>query len=1657
METIDNNLESQASQVASIPGQPEYDFLKAAGNHALASGDMTALEAVGAGVRTGTGIWAGATAGSAFGPVGTVIGAAIGGITGYDWKTTAATTVSAANQLYNSTVSIANFLPGVEMQEASAHDWMQSLDNDLAQYYTLHKEGIDTAGFIASSIPAGLGALKVYNYGAKALDTFAKTGKIGIGMSEATGLLTGKQDLLYKKALESMAGNSNVFSALNANFIKAAAVGAGEQAIQGLVFEAGVQTMLNASPILDEQDAGDIAHNLYTGAWVSGLVGGLGSAVVRGVGIAKELSVIDKKLMGAQWQDGISVGSKKFEELAVSFENQAKLDTTPIGDDAALNALKAQKQARTNNAIDDNRRQIWRELVAGEDDVATNQIHEVTNMLWLKNGQKMDAIAQHLNGLVGVARKGVITKAEKVVEEVKTAINAGKQIADDQYAVIDRYSSKLLNTWGERMGQLDSEPRLFNSLWDKLGNGQKVVLKDKAVIAGDSKYVINPNKVWDARTVTDVAEANARTLWAHKTGIMLKPTQILGEYDIPMLEKAYKEMRDAMLPSIRVISESGKEQVVTSADDMLKLLTDSKKVVIEKHLQEGTLSEDAISNIANVRQGAIRGTEVNTANPERDIFALQSYERDYQELHGISKLKGAGQDILMQPNQLKLVYDTEAILGDSANAIPFMANIRAQQKIYEQAADTAVASVLGESVFKQLIKVPTQMMREVTRAGAGGGMLKSADSNYLTAGSVFERIGTVFHRTLQETKNAVNASLHPVAYKLYGNQKATMDYVTVMHQIGNTGERYKLHPTEMKLVHESYDEVLAGTKALNGDVKLEIPIQTEEAYNLIRAHRDLNKVRLSKFEQIRALGNSGKIYDGDIIYAPPVNLKDYPYYAFVSDSHQLTGTGATKMIWATDPEKLEAKLALIPEEFQAGIVRKPAAVTGKEVDRWKKAIGDYERGDSLTDNYFDSALGRSGAASEYLPPTKDSLIVDHLMDWHYRQERNLLDETFGAFYSKEFDELQKLAERWSDKNLSRLGFQKPGELAKEQSNNPYLSYIRTALDMPNTDKIPMKLTQDWADKQVSKLWNEAKHSLGSAVKQDDLDAINKAFQDAGINTVNYDAVAYALANHEVPRGALGTFVRRANSIVAGIGLGLDALNAINNRVGSLVMLAPETQFLLDKIKAGNTDAVGALAQLGNVTIPGTQHSYLSTHKLIANALKDSFKPEMRAWAAERGFSTRHVNDVSDIVDTLALTGKEYQLDLEGKITLAFDKTQRFLKRGSELTGNAYAEEMTRLTAALVAKQITDIAVSQGIITERLAESAIQTFVNRTNGIYLASQRPMMFNGPIGQAVGLYQTYTITMMNNFFRYVSNGSAKSAALMMTAQGSIYGMSGLPAFQAINTHIVGGAAGNGDHTDMFAKAYASMDKDVADWFMYGALSNVGGLIHPGLKTNMYTRGDVNPRNITVVPLNPADIPAVSIGARFISNFVDTVDKIAGGGSVTTSLLQGLEHNGISRPLTGLAQVLEAFGPTGKSYATSRQGSLIAANDLMSMVNLTRLAGAKPMDEALALDASYRSTVYKAKHDDQMKALGSTIKSKVTGNQELTEDDLHSFQQEYIKLGGKQNGWNRYFARLQKDANVSVSNRISKLMKSQDSIHMQNMMGGIQLNDFTQPESEE
>ena len=202
------------------------------------------------------------------------------------------------------------------------------------------------------------------------------------------------------------------------------------------------------------------------------------------------------------------------------------------------------------------------------------------------------------------------------------------------------------------------------------------------------------------------------------------------------------------------------------------------------------------------------------------------------------------------------------------------------------------------------------------------------------------------------------------------------------------------------------------------------------------------------------------------------------------------------------------------------------------------------------------------------------------------------------------------------------------------------------------------------------------------------------------------------------------------------------------------------------------------------------------------------------------------------------------------------------------------------------------------------------------------------------------------------------------MMGLQSTIYGMKGLPAFDAINTHIIGNASGNKNHRDMYDVVVGAAGKDAGEWLLYGAASNALGLISPDLKFNLYTRGDINPRNVTLIPVNPANIPFVQASGKFFSSVAETYTKLAQGGNVWTTLLQGIEHAGVNRPLSGLAQTMQAFGnPRMQSFSTSNKGNVVAANDLLSLANLARLAGAKPLDEAAVIDRAYNLEVYAAK----------------------------------------------------------------------------------------------
>jgi hypothetical protein len=238
----------------------------------------------------------------------------------------------------------------------------------------------------------------------------------------------------------------------------------------------------------------------------------------------------------------------------------------------------------------------------------------------------------------------------------------------------------------------------------------------------------------------------------------------------------------------------------------------------------------------------------------------------------------------------------------------------------------------------------------------------------------------------------------------------------------------------------------------------------------------------------------------------------------------------------------------------------------------------------------------------------------------------------------------------------------------------------------------------------------------------------------------------------------------------------------------------------------------------------------------------------------------------------------------------------------------------------------------------------------------------------------------------------------------QGTFNGLNGLPAFQAINTHIIGTASGNTNNRDLYNLTYGALGETAGNLLVYGLPSNI-------LQTNIYSRGDINPRNLTIVPVNPADIPIVSIFSKTIANSYNTIKQIANGGEVADSLLIALENNGLNRPLAGLAQVARGFGNAdSKVYSLTDKGNLSYANDLVSFSNISRLAGGKPLDEAIVRDSVYRYGVYQAYDTAKRNELGKAVKTTLLAGDIPTEVQLENFMQEYVAIGGKQKDFNKW-----------------------------------------------
>ena len=1582
---IEDFLSVASDQLDSEPDQAGLpSYLVAANNHNIASGSGFSV--------TDPGTW-----GDGISDLG---------------KFTMTATARAVTSVYNIVPDAINFFGG-NVETADTYNVLAKLDHRLSDYYSENEKVVNVVGDVVGSFVPGLAGVKALNMGQKALAA-ASAGKTGFNMASAIGLLPTRATQLGVEAGRMMAATSQSFKFLNANVLKSVSAGFAQNALESAAFLGASQLAMHSSPIFEEQDVSDIFWNSVWGGGVGAAIGG-SIAAARTYGAIKQgVKEADRVLNPSSLFAAAEQSAKPTDKIIIAlheiYHPPVMQGIAGATDDTIAQLTKTFETnltKRRDTLINTIRTETHK--LTGDKELANIFVDTMSE---IRSYEDAVGNVYHMAGLSRVGTEK--TAIEKLVTKIKDGIAPAGTVEPN-------LALKYVYLSGERAGQITDDAPVILNIADTVKTQDAVFGKMKSF-----KFKLNDDFAPSA--AKDHFEAEARYIWSAHTKPDWSVTKI-ADRDLPLLEKAIREgVEEITLKSGRVLQQ----------DEIFTYLQEAKRK--EAYLLQEAYPNMTVAEIAkrtNVKQSLLEGFE-DTKNPVSDWIA-----RDYSNA-----------DTYLKPQVAKIAYDVKPMLDQDGFVMDAIAHAKANQKELRQATQIAFASHFPEVESVLPFQIGDRAIYNASRHGAGGGMFSMQNENYGTIGSIAQQIGSVVNKTKQQIFGRVDDTFTAHTYAIMNNQAAKDDLVKAYNLLLGSSEKYVITDDGFLRMAKVEQAMKSGSgkwpALLDKNSAIEIKLNSQEAIDFLKAWTKHNDDYLqSASDRLKyQVGHPGNmIRSKGTVYIPPPDPKNYNYFAFVSDK-SVTGVGEVRMIHAATEADLEK---LVAKVNQTGDFK---VITKKQSEEFHKAMNDYQYSLGINEGVINTGMQRKGVSAPHFAVTDANKIISEMMDWRKRADLSNFREWVKAKYAPEVEALNQLGKAYDDLAVSRKAY--TGRFGTDAAQNPYHGVINTMLDVSAKEQYPVWTPLNrLLENSVSRVYARLTDSLHQKADLDEFERMRGILKEAGIKANFVDPATMLLANHTAPKPVLEDFVRKANSALSFLMLRADPLNALNNGFGHTVLYGTETRDLVKNILKGNKDAAGALAELAHVRIPGENlGALLSPTKLAANAYKDYARfianaddaKELMAFFKQHNWLPSMLEQEQSIMNALTLRGTESASDLSKRLAGTKEAIKKIASPATRL--NQGVEDMNRFVSAHTAKSISDIAVKHGLITEGEQLAYINTFVNRTNGNFIANQRPMLFQGPVGQAVGLFQTYQFNLMQQLFRYVGEGKNKSAALLLGLQGTVYGMNGLPMFNAINTHIVGNAAGNTTHKDIISQTYETTGKELGDWLMYGVASN--SMLFPDAKVNLYSRGDINPRQVTVIPTNPADVPFIGASIKFFSNLKTTAERLGAGGDVYGTLLQGVEHAGVSRPLAGMAQVMQAFGNEDMvSYSTTSKGSIIGANDLFSLTTFARIAGGRPLDEAIANDAVYRIKAYSAAKSHEINTLGSAIKSKIQAGS-LTSEDVNAFTEEYMKRGGKQDQFSKFMMRQMKSANVSTANQLANDLKNPINQNMQAVMGGMNLQDL-------
>lgn len=279
------------------------------------------------------------------------------------------------------------------------------------------------------------------------------------------------------------------------------------------------------------------------------------------------------------------------------------------------------------------------------------------------------------------------------------------------------------------------------------------------------------------------------------------------------------------------------------------------------------------------------------------------------------------------------------------------------------------------------------------------------------------------------------------------------------------------------------------------------------------------------------------------------------------------------------------------------------------------------------------------------------------------------------------------------------------------------------------------------------------------------------------------------------------------------------------------------------------------------------------------------------------------------------------------------------------------------------------------------------FMDKVVGNYHAAQRPTLFQGTLGTAASLFQTYMLSMAQRTYRHLELKDYKALAKMMLTQQTIFGIGSLPGFGMISEHI--GEHFSDNNMDLSTGTFRALPDPIANVVLYGLPSSIG----PAL----YSRGELAPRG----PTSLGEMPAVNITGQLVQTIMQVGQAMGSeNADIPRAIGQALSMQSISRPLARLSEVA-----TG--YSITRQGNTIAVpEEVWTPVGIfSRMMSTRPLAEAKLRDAIHLDRYYGSLDREARMKVTSELKLAIR-NGTLTDEKLARYAEEYMRTGSPQ-GW--------------------------------------------------